>query len=133
MTPEQCIADLDASLAEDGTEVKLQRLTLGPGGLQIPFSVDCMAFVRRKDQAAPAIANGVVQEWDQIILSPTEINAKNWPGPNSSATPTDIDRRVPSSNLKDRFIIEGRPRTVASSIGIYMQGVLVRIECRVLG
>ena len=65
------------------------------------------------------------------MISPTEIIRARWPGPNSSATPTDQDRRVPRKG--DAVVIAGRKRTVETAGGIYLASELVRIEMRVLG
>ena len=66
-----------------------------------------------------------------MILLPTEITRAGWPGPNSNATPTNQDRRVPRRG--DAVIIAGRKRAVEAVGGIYLGGELVHIEMRVLG
>ena len=66
-----------------------------------------------------------------LILSPTEITRSGWPGPNSSATSTNQDRRVPRKG--DAVVIAGRKRAVEAAGGIYLGGEVVRIEMRVLG
>lgn len=130
MTPEQAIADLDQALAEDGTEVELQRLTMG-GAVQIPYGITLQAFIRGYEPNE--FVNGVTQTDSKFTISPTEIERKGWPGPNSSATPTTLDRRVPSPNLKDVLLVNGKKRTIVAAAGLYMQGVLVRIDGRILG
>ena len=62
----------------------------------------------------------------KVIMSPNEIIRA--PGPNSSATPTDQDRRVPRKG--DAVIIAGRKRAIEAAGGIYLGGELVRIEMR---
>jgi hypothetical protein len=120
MTPREMIADLDASLRRDGEDVVLQRLTLGPGGIHIPFTVICRAHVRfyRLDELI-----GVIKENDQkVILSPTQIMAAGW----TSGRPAHEDRRVPMPG--NRIVIKGRPHRVELGSGLYPAGELVRIE-----
>ena len=123
---EQAIADLDAALAADGEWIELWRET---GTQKIPFKVKCRAFVR--GYTAQELVGGISQTDSKLILSPTEITRSGWPGPNSSATSTNQDRRVPRKG--DAVVIAGRKRAVEAAGGIYLGGELVRIEMRVLG
>ena len=123
---EQAIADLNAALAADGEWIELWRET---GTQKIPFKVRCRAFVR--GYAAQELVGGISQTDSKLILSPTEIIRAGWPGPNSSATPTNQDRRMPRKG--DAVVIAGRKRAVEAAGGIYLIGALVRIEMRVLG
>ena len=123
---EQAIADLDAALAADGEWIELWRET---GTQKIPFKVRCRAFVR--GYAAQELVGGIAQTDSKIVMSPTEIIRAGWPGPNSSATPTDQDRRVPRKG--DAVVIAGRKHTVETAGGIYVAAELVKIEMRVLG
>jgi hypothetical protein len=124
------IRELDAALAADGQWVELQRLV---GTQLIPIRCKCRAFVR--GYAASEVSSIIAVTDSKVIISPSEIIRAGWPGPNSSATPTKQDRRVPGPplNLTDRFVIAGRPRTIASSLPIYVDGELVRIDMRVSG
>lgn len=126
MTPAQLRADLDSTLAEDGEDIEIHRLV---GTQLIPIKVTCRAFVRgyKPDE----IVGGINQNDKRVILSPTEIIAKGWPGPNSSATPTNRDRRVPIKG--DRVVIQGRNYNVEVAGGIYVRDDLVRIEMQVRG
>jgi len=123
---EQLIADLDEELARDGQDIKLQRLT---GTQQIPFEAHCRAFV--SPITAEQLIAGITQDSSNVILSPTQIIAAGWPGPNSSKTPTTVDRRVPTPN--DKVVIAGKVRQISASMPIYVDGELVRINLRVLG
>jgi hypothetical protein len=122
----QAIADLNAALAADGEWIELWRET---GTQKIPFKVRCRAFVR--GYTAQELVGGISQTDSKLILSPTEITRSGWPGPNSSAAPTNQDRRVPRKG--DAVVIAGRKRAVEAAGGIYLSGELVRIEMRVLG
>lgn len=128
VTPAEAIADLDRSLAADGEDIRLQRLTLAAGGVQIPFEVTCRACVR--GYQPKDLVGGITQQDSKVILSPTEIVRAGWPGA-ASAAGTDQDRRVPRKG--DRAIIAGRPRNIEAAVGIYVGSELVRIEMRVLG
>ena len=123
---EQAIADLNVALATDGEWIELWRET---GTQKIPFKVRCRAFVR--GYAAQELVGGIAQTDSKIVMSPTEIIRAGWPGPNSSATSTNQDRRVPRKG--DAVVIAGRKRTVETAGGIYLASELVRIEMRVLG
>lgn len=120
------IAALDEALADVGQEIRLQRLT---GTQLISFSVDLPAIVR--GYTPEELVGGITQQDSFVILSPTEIERKGWPGANSSATPTNQDRRVPRKG--DKAVINGKLRNVEAAVGIYVADVLVRIELRVLG
>ncbi len=122
----EAIRDLDEALAEAGQEIRLQRLT---GSQNIPFEVKCQAVVR--GYAPEELVNGITQQDSMVILSPTEIDRKGWPGPQISIDPSNVDRRVPKKN--DRVFINGKPRNVEAAVGIYITDVLVRIEMQVLG
>lgn len=120
------IAALDDALDDVGQEIRLQRLT---GTQLIPFEVECQALVR--GYTPQELVGGITQQDSFVILSPSEITRKGWPGPNSSATPTNQDRRVPRKG--DKAVINGKTRNVEAAVGIYVADVLVRIEMRVLG
>lgn len=126
---ESLIADLDAALAESGEDVLLQHLTLGPAGTQIPFSVTCRAVVRGYTPEELIAGSGIIQKDRRVILSPTEITGAGWPGPMPVAT--DVDKRIPRNG--DRVIRNGLPMMVQAAEGIYVQGVLVRIEAQARG
>lgn len=125
MTPEQIVADLDASLVTDGRVITLQRLTLAAGGVQIPFSVDAPAFVRGYDPKD--LVGGVTQQDRKVILSPTPIVEAGW----TSGRPAHEDRRIPMKG--NRVLIGGRPHSVEAAEGIAVADALVRIEMRVRG
>lgn len=122
------VAALDEGLLVAGEDVELQRLTLGPGGVQIPFSVTCRATVRSYEPRE--LVGGIIQGDTRLVLSPTEIERAQWPGPGAvPASPG--DRRVPRKG--DRVVIQGRARTVEAATPVYVAGVLVRLELQVRG
>jgi hypothetical protein len=126
-SPAGMIARLDASLARVGEDVVLRRYTQGPNSTRIPFAVTVRAQVR--GYSPEELVGGITQQDSRVILSPTQIEAAQWPGPTTS--PVAGDRRVPRKG--DQMVIAGIARTVEAAAGIYVAGTLVRIECRVLG
>lgn len=122
----RAISALDSALARVGQDIRLQRLT---GTQQIPFEVECRAVVR--GYAPEELVGDITQQDSMVVLSPSEIERKGWPGPQSSSDPSTIDRRVPRKG--DRAFINGKARNVEAAVGIYVADVLVRIEMRVLG
>lgn len=122
---EQAIADLDAALAADGEDIRLVRLTLAAGGVQIPFEVTCRAFVR--GYRPEELVGSIDQQDSFVILSPGEIARKQW----TSGRPSTEDRRIPMKG--NRAFIAGRPCNVEAATGVYLAGLLVRIELQVKG
>jgi len=127
MTPEAAIAMLNRQLAAHGQDIRLTRNTLGPGGVLIPFSVECRAFVR--SYKADELVGGIIQGDTLVVLAPTEIEAQGWPG--AEVTPTNQDRRVPRKD--DKCVIAGKSRNVEAGTPFYLNGELVRIELQVRG
>lgn len=128
MTPaEQDIADLDASLATDGEEIELQRLTQ-----LIAVKVICRAFVR--GYAETELVGGISQTDSRVVISPSEIIASGWPGPQRAfPVPPDVnqDHRVPRKG--DKAVIMGKTRNIEMAHPKYIDGQLVRIDMRVAG
>lgn len=118
ITPAELIADLDAALEEGGNTVTLRRLTLGPGGTQIPFDAEGLpASVR--PLKPEELVGGIDQTWSKVVLSPTGINAAQWPLPIRKG-----DKIVETS---------GKIRNIEFPGHISVQDVLVRIELMVGG
>ncbi len=122
----EALLALDGALAEVGQTITLRRFT---GTQKIPFNVECRAIVR--GYSPEELVNGITQQDSMVILSPSEIERKGWPGPQSSADPSNVDRRIPRKS--DAAVIAGAQRNVEAAVGIYVAGALVRIEMRVLG
>lgn len=123
-TPADHIRRLDAALARSGETIRLQRLT---GTQQIVFEVECRAVVRGYQPEEIVSGSGITQGDSKVILSPSEIERKGWPGPQ----PHSGDKRVPIKG--DRIIRQDRPMAVQAAAGIYVDGELVRIEAQVRG
>jgi hypothetical protein len=129
MTPTNAIAMLDRQLAKHGQAIMLQRITSAAGGVQVKANLQLQAFVRSFNP--DELVGGIVQTDSKVILSPTEILREGWPGPNSSATPTSQDRRVPRKG--DNCRIAGRIRNIENAKPFYLDDELVRIELQVKG
>jgi hypothetical protein len=123
-TPAEHIARLDRSLARNGETIQLQRLT---GTQGISFEVQPRARITGYRPEELIAGSGITQQDVKVILSPTQIERKGWPG----AQPQAGDKRVPLKN--DRIIRQGRPLTVQAGAGIYVDGTLVRIELQARG
>lgn len=105
MTPAAALSQLNRHLATHGQPVLLRRLA-SDGSTSA--EVECKAFVRGRI----------------VTLSPTAIVAAGWPG--EIDLPPGQDARIPLQG--DWLIVHGRPRRVAAAQGIYLGGVLVRID-----
>lgn len=130
MTPTAAISMLDRQLSAHGEDIRLQ---IAYGTQKIPFEVKCRAFVR--GYSADELVAGITQSDSKVIISPTEIDAQGWPGPGLTTLPHGQDRRIPVGGLQsnETCFIKGKARKVKSAQGIYLAGVLVRIEMSVLG
>lgn len=116
---------LDEALAEAGEDVILRRI-VGTGSAAVNIDVTVRASVRR-DARAIELVGTLAQGEDAVSISPTQIDAAQWPGgqPASNATHKP-DPRVPLVN--DTLIIQGRPRKVKMVMPIVIEGELVRIN-----
>lgn len=119
---EVCIAELDAALAGYGEDIRLQRMTTGPDGVQIPFEVKCRAAVTDNSPQELIAVTGEAPV-AKIILSPTQIARAQWPGPPRK------DDRV--------FIQGGSPGTwrpgnveVVSLFSVAGRTVRIELQCR---
>jgi hypothetical protein len=129
MTPAEATAMLRRQLAAHGQDVTLQRVTQGPSGVPVKYKVDCRAFVRGYQPAE--LVGGILQGDSKVIMSAAELEAQGWPGPNSSMTPTNQDRRIPRKG--DDIIIMGKSRNIEVATPFYLNGELVRIELAARG
>jgi len=125
MEPEECIADLDESLAMDGEDVVLQRMT---AGVTVADECTVRAKVSEAGSGRPQDLIGNVVQGDTIlIMSPTQIAAVGWTAGRASGD----DDRVPTKG--NRVIRAGRALSVQKGFGIFIRGELVRIEVHARG
>lgn len=119
MSAAQEIADLDYALLNDG-----QTITLTRGAA----SVDCYAFVRNLSEQQ--LVDNVGQQEFNVIISPTQIYAANWPtAPNSP--PDSPDPRIPIKG--DVAFVAGRKTTVQAVLPKFVANTLVRIDMKTKG
>lgn len=121
-------AALDRALAKKGEDVILRRIT-GTGAAAVNVDVTVRASVR--SPGAEELVGGIVQDDLFCILSPSEIDAAQWPG-GQPPTVTN-DPRIPDKNRGDKAYVRNAWRTVQWGQGIYPGGELARIEMRVRG
>lgn len=115
-TPVGMIARLDAALARRGQDIVLRRLTLGTGGLQVPFDAGVRASVRA---AKPEeLIGNVDQTHSRVVISPTSLAAAQWAMP---------------IRKNDKAVIAGRVRNIEFVQPIEVGDVLVRVELTVAG
>lgn len=124
------ISALDDALAETGEDVILRR-PFGTGASQRFVSVNVRAKITgiRDDQ----ISAGIAQSELNFIISPSEINEKQWPGGTvPQLPPFDVDQRIPRAQA-DQIIARGKVRTVTFVDPVIVGGELVRINGRMTG
>lgn len=123
------IVALDNSLARAGENVTLRR-TVKRAGADVPVDVVCRAGVR--PVSADQIAGTITQNDLNVIMSPTQILAADWPGQNDNITPGNVvDQHLPKST--DKMIVQGKERQVRSAKPIYVDNVWVRTDLVVAG
>lgn len=116
MNAAQAIAALDRAVAAAGEDIVLRRQTKGPGSSFATFEVTCRASVR---PYPPAELVGDVKQGDvKVILSPTEMEDRQWPWP---------------PVIGDKVVVGGRTMGVMD-VGLIRLGAdMVRIELRARG
>lgn len=110
---------LDRALTRAGDTITLRTLA--------GATVVCKAAVRGFSPSE--LVEGVTQQDAFVIISPTAITSSGWPNVAQGTGQPDI--RIPSKNRGDTALINGKVRAVQAGVGIYIGGVLVRIEFRV--
>jgi hypothetical protein len=112
------IAALDAALVAVGEDIVLRRV-IGEDPNTTNVDVTCRAVVRTFEPEE--LVGGIAQTMSKVIISPSEINAAGWPGSGPN-----LPQRL------DQVVIAGRVKDIETVDPIYVRGVLVRIELRVL-
>ena len=116
MSPEEAIAGLDRALEAAGETVTLRRETAGPGAMMLPLSVTCRATVRFG--GAPPAEGFDAQGAATVVLSPTEMDERQWPWPPRAGDKVEIAGF-------DHMVREVRP--------FRLGGKLVRVELGIVG
>lgn len=113
MTPAAAISALDRGLLVAGEPITLTR---NAGPQQVPLSVTCRARVT--GYAGAQLVGEVHQGDSLVILSPTEMQARQWCWPPLKG---------------DRVLAQGRTRTVVDAVPFCIDSELVRLELQVRG
>jgi hypothetical protein len=128
------IAALDSAFAAHSEEITM-RLVIGTGANVVNVDCKCRARVDAVGAEQMLIA-GVTATDLNIIISPTQINAAQWPGGQAPQNPPPFnpDPRIPRPNGPYKVIARGAIRSVAWSDPKFANnGELVRINMRVTG
>ncbi len=120
------IAALDTALDDAGTDVILRRIV---GVLPNVVNVDAPIRAAVRSMGNRELASGIAQSVSQVIISPTDIAAAQWPGGSDPNAP--LDAALPKRG--DRLVISGRIRDVEAVNPIYVNDAMVRINLDVLG
>lgn len=125
VNPQELIDDLDQGLEEVGEDVTLSRF-YGTNRIQVSVELRTVLTGYSMEEVA-----GDIQQTDQkFVISPTQINLRQWPGFHNNET-EDRDQRIPRKN--DEILASRGRMAVQEASGRYIQGILVRIDGRVRG
>ncbi|MCK1322148.1 hypothetical protein IVA94_14855 [Bradyrhizobium sp. 156] len=126
------IAALDQALAQAGEDIILRR-TVGTAPNQVNIDVRCRARVTAL--STEQIQAGIPSTELNIIMSPSEISAAQWPGGQVPALPPfDVDQRIPRAGVTDKVLMRGQaPKAITFADPQIIAGELVRINLRVAG
>ena len=117
---------LDNALAMVGEDIVIRRV------VSAGVNVDVKCRARIDGENTQEIAAGIAQTDLHVIISPSEINAAQWPGGTVPLLPPfDLDQRVPRIN--DKVIVQRRLRSISFVEPMFVGGDLVRINMRVSG
>jgi hypothetical protein len=128
------IAALDNALAQHSEEITL-RLVIGTGANVSNVDVKCRARVDNVSAEQMLVA-GIVATDLNVIISPSQINAAQWPGGQAPPNPPPFnpDPRIPRPNGPYKAIVRGTLRQVAWVDPKFSNnGELVRLNMRVTG
>lgn len=127
------IAALDRALRVGRSERVTLRRTVGVAPNDVSVSVDCLAAVTAA--TTEQIQAGIPATELNVILSPSEITAAQWPGGTVPALPPfDVDQRIPRAGVTDKILMRGQPpRAITHVDPQIIGGDLVRINLRVMG
>jgi hypothetical protein len=83
------------------------------------------------------IIGGITATSYQVVLSPTELRRKAYPGAIPATIPAGTgpvrDDMLPVASVSDVIIVRGQQKAIAQVDAIYDKGEVVRIELKVQG
>lgn len=127
---DDCIAALDRAIAASGYEEITLRRVVGKGNTARNIDVPCLAQVNAV--SLEEITAGIAQTDLNVVISPTQINRKQWPGGHVPLLPPfNVDQRVPRENA-DKVIVRQKLWVVNYVDPKFVGGILVRINMRVM-
>jgi hypothetical protein len=107
------ISALDRNLARSGEPVLLRRINPSPA---LPSDVTIKGVIR--GYRPEELVGGITMTDVQVIFSPTEMSAANWPQP---------------PRVNDKLIAAGKTRNIAVVSAIKIGDEIVRYEARATG
>ena len=123
------IAALDSALQRAGEDCTLRRVA-GKSPNAVNVDVTVRAAVRTV--SADQIAGTVAQNDLNVVISPSQILAAQWPGGlRDGAVQSLADPRIPRAT--DFMVIQGRQRQVKAAKPIFVGGAWVRCDLVVAG
>jgi hypothetical protein len=126
------IAALDRALAREGEDIILRRV-FGTTPNQVTADVKCRAKVTPIN--AEQTVAGIPATTFEIIISPTQIKAAQWPGGAlQQPPPFDVDQSIPRAGTTDKVLMRGQPpKDVIFVDPVMPDGEVVRINTKVRG
>jgi hypothetical protein len=126
------IAALDNALARAGEDIILRRL-FGTLPNQTAVDVKCRAKVTA--MSTEQTVAGIPVTTFEIIISPTQIKAAQWPGSSPPRLPPlDVDESIPRAGTTDKVLMRGLPPKDVFFVDPVMPGgEVVRINMKVKG
>ena len=120
------IRALDRALSIAGEDFILRRPI---GNNQAWLPVTCRGKVAgfQPHELLPIAGSGVVLGDSKLVMSPTQIDAAQWPGGYVVGPTTAGDQRVPKPGI-DQVIVQGKTRSIAAAAPTYIDGTLVRLD-----
>ncbi|WP_316234664.1 hypothetical protein [Bradyrhizobium sp. SZCCHNR1020] len=125
------IAALDRALAGYGEDITLRRVT-GIAPNQVTADVTCRAKVTASGvEQGPG---GVTVTHYDIVISPTQIRDRGWPGGQFPAVPPfDRDQSIPRA-LTDKVLLRGQPPIALTFVDpVFVNGEWVRANMKAVG
>jgi hypothetical protein len=126
------VAALDRALARIGEDIILRRV-FGTAPNQTAVDVKCRAKVTAINSEQTVA--GIAVTTFEIIISPTQIKAAQWPGGRPPQTPPiDVDQSIPRAGTTDKVLMRGLPpKDVFFVDPVMPDGEVVRINMKVRG
>lgn len=119
------IAALDNALERAGEDVVLRRFA-GKAPNQVSVDVTVRASVRAVS-AEQIIVGTISQTGLNIVISPSQIMAAQWPGGlRDGAVLSSADPRIPRAT--DKIVVQGKERQIKVSRPIFVGGTWVRCD-----